>query len=313
MRRLFRTIRTICLPLLLAVILHGYYGPIARCDQCLCLDDAAGETIVVDDLAMRRSLCAQAAALIQRKRTAKIDELIEQLSQDRCDIELPEPRAIADGLVEVFRAARDAVVVVAGIRTCPKCEKPHLAASTATGFVIAPTGIVVTNHHVVDNQENEALVVMTADRRVFAVQRVLAADEANDLAILEIDAKGLKSLPIAPPGTTPVGTPVCVISHPAGRFYTFTSGVVSRHMKIRNKEKTTDAIAITADYARGSSGAPVMNHRGQVVAIVKSTESIGAVHHSKDGEDHENVQMVFKVCIPSEGILKLIGGSDESE
>ena len=289
----------------LILLLLGVISSVASAGQCLCAGDEA-ESPVVDDRAIMQGIASQTAALIGRKQSVEGAKLIEQLKRKTTELTLPEQRETASGPIEVYRVAREAVVIVAGVRKCPNCEKPHLTASTASGFAISADGIIVTNHHVVNNNDNETMIVMTADRKVFAVKEVLAADAVNDLAILRTEAKNLKTLPIAAAAKSPIGSPVHVLSHPAGRFYTYTTGVVSRRMKIRNAGKTIDAVAITADYARGSSGAPVMNDHGQVVAVVKSTESIGATHHSDDGKEHESVQMVFKVCIPAENILDLI-------
>jgi len=145
---------------------------------------------------------------------------------------------------------------------------------------------------------------MTADQRVFPVEEVLAASRADDLAILRISAKGLQPLPIAEtPAAAQVGSAVGVISHPDGRFYCYTSGIISRYMKIHSAGQQVDAVSITADYARGSSGAPVLNREAQVVAIVMSTES---VYYTEDEGQQHNLQMVFKTCIPARSLRKLV-------
>jgi hypothetical protein len=80
--------------------------------------------------------------------------------------------------------------------------------------------------------------------------------------------------------------------------------MVSRHVKSRLKNGAmVDFVSITADYARGSSGGPVLNDRGEVIGIVKSTQPI--FYRMIEGKG-ENLQMVVKLCIPSASILKLI-------
>jgi S1-C subfamily serine protease len=158
----------------------------------------------------------------------------------------------------------------------------------------------------VNDPNKIALVVMTADQHVYPVERILAASHAEDLAIIKIDAQDMAALPLVITlQSAPVGSDVSVISHPAGRFYCYTSGVVSRHVAVRSGNRDVDRLLITADVARGSSGAPVLNDRGQVVAIVKGTNSV--YYSVKDGE-RKNLQMVFKTCIPSQSLAKLIDG-----
>jgi hypothetical protein len=261
-----------------------------------------GESISIEDRALLAHLVEQGTRLIDQCRVTEMDTLVKQLDLDRCRLELPEPRPLADDPVEIYARARDSVVVVGGLYECKKCREWH--ATAASGFLITTSGAVVTNYHVVNNPGKAALVVMTSDRRVFPVRRVLAASRPNDLAILQVDAEGLTPLPIAAASdAAPVGSAVGVISHPARRFYCFTSGVVSRYMKIRAAGAEIDALSITADYAHGSSGAPVLNSKGQVIAIVKSTESI---YGSIASGQRKNLQMVFKTCLPAKHLLRLI-------
>jgi S1-C subfamily serine protease len=94
-----------------------------------------------------------------------------------------------------------------------------------------------------------------------------------------------------------------VISHPDRRFYTLTDGIVSRYSTSTGGGKKTSVMMITADFARGSSGGPVFNDCGAVVGYVGSTVS---VYYNVDKGRKDNLQMVFKQCIPTGNVLKLI-------
>lgn len=59
-------------------------------------------------------------------------------------------------------------------------------------------------------------------------------------------------------------------------------------------------LEITADYAAGSSGSPIVNDKGQVVGIVSMTNTIKYPNEARD------VQMVRKICVPSSAIAKLV-------
>jgi len=258
--------------------------------------------VSIEDRLVENRLTEEGERLITLGRTTPARVLIQQLGRNRCQLNLPQQVPVVQDPVELFQVAKDSVVVIAGLYRCERCSQWHT--SIASGFVVASSGAVVTNYHVVDNPNQETMVAMTADQRVFPVEEVLAASRADDLAILKVAADDLRPLPVAnASAAAPVGSTVSVVSHPDGRFYCYTSGIVSRYMRIRSAGQHVDAVSITADYARGSSGAPVLSSQGMVVAVVMSTESI---YYTEDGQRQRNLQMVFKTCIPSKSLHKLV-------
>ena len=274
---------------------------------CQDADVAHLQAAGIEDRLLKSSLIRQGVALIEGRRTIGAAVLNKQLAVSSCQLDLPPAGPSVSDSAELFRIAKDSVVVVGGLYKCSKCSRWH--ADTASGFVISPYGAVVTNYHVVDCSTERALVVMTADSHVYPVERVLAASRADDLAILKVDAEGLQPLTLAGGvDAAPVGSAVSIISHPDGRFYCYTAGVVSRYMKTELAGQEVDAVAVTADYARGSSGAPVLNSQGQVVAVVSSTESI---YYSEDGQRQRDFQMVFRTCIPSSSLWKMIRSTSQ--
>ena len=183
---------------------------------------------------------------------------------------------------------------------CGKCSKWHT--SMASAFAIGQDGIIVTNHHVLEKDEGEILGAMDFQGNVFSVDKVLAANREDDLVILKL--RDAKLIPMALAKPANVGADVWVISHPNRKLFTMTKGMVSRYqMILKNGQKPGRRMSITADYAKGSSGAPVFNRKGQVVGVVSSTSSI---YYSVENGKKENLQMVFKNCIPVESIHELI-------
>ncbi|WP_428936721.1 S1 family peptidase [Fontivita pretiosa] len=216
---------------------------------------------------------------------------------------------------EVYLRARDAVVVVGRIYKCDRCPNWHL--NGGSGFIIdSSAGIVVTNYHVVDQapERNKTLAVADHRVRVFPVRQILAASKAHDLAILKIDLKEVDNLPALPLADAPadVATPAHVIHHPGGRYYTFTSGFVSRRFESRWANQTIPMISITAEYALGSSGAPVLNDRGQVIGIVARTSPLNATINDNPTTSPSTMpaptyaQMVERRCVPVESLRDMI-------
>jgi len=256
---------------------------------------------VIDDLALRRVLQNTARKLMDSKKATPSAELLKQLTRKQCKITPPPARAKAMTPAQAYARCKSAVIVAAGLYKCTKCTKWHTGG--ASGVLIGPSGVFVTNYHVMANTRNKAMVAMTADGQVYPVTEVLAASAADDLAIVRLDAGGkrLAALPVA--ADSPIGTPVTVISHPKSRLYTLTAGIISRYQKTRRAGKTVDMMTITADFAQGSSGAPILDDRGSVIGLVTSTSS---VYYPAKGGKKERLQMVFKQCVPGASILKLI-------
>src|SRR5690606_40855503 len=161
--------------------------------------------------------------------------------------------------------------------------------------------------------EQRAIIAMTADGRVFPVKETLAGDKRADVAILRVDSvdqRGERATfePLELADGSRVGQAVRVISHPDGRHYTLTEGIVSRRYR-DTRHGGTRWMTITADYARGSSGGPLFDEAGRVVGMVASTSSV-YYDHDDDG-DPRNLQMVWKQCVPVENIRALLRPSRE--
>lgn len=267
-------------------------------------DIAGSAARLINDRQIGGSIEAAATKLIADSKTAKVSQLHTGLKNEVCLVNLARPQEKKLTAAELYDQCAPSVLVFSGIYKCTKCTNWH--AAPASGFVISEDGIAVTNYHVVEKGNNETFVAMTFDGKVYPVKEILAASKADDLAIVQLDLPTgvkLKALPIAPGAA--IGSPVTLISHPDRRFYTLTTGIVSRYHTASRNNDPMNLVTITADYARGSSGAPVLSEQGQVVAIVASTQS---VYYNTEGGKQENLQMVFKQCIPSGSLLKMIVG-----
>jgi S1-C subfamily serine protease len=253
----------------------------------------------VNDDQVMELLDRGADQLVSAGRTVKMRELIGQLGRSSCSVPLKKAPANKLTTAELVAKSRAGVVIIGDLYKCKKCPRWHVGASS--GFMLSESGVCVTCYHVVNVPESPTLVAMTSDGRVVAVKEVLAANKNTDVAILQLDGTGFTPLPLDI--DAPVGAPVRVVSHPDDHFFTLSEGIISRYVSVpleRNGGEVT-MMAITADFGAGSSGAPVFNDRGGVVGMVNNTQSL--YYDPKRGKD---LQMVFKHCLPSQYVLKLI-------
>ena len=272
---------------------HVEAAPAERSAKIL-VDDA------VDDDAIRDILTVAGEKLLKGGDAVEMKALIAQLSRRECSVKLCAALKEKLGSVELMARDRAAVAVVASPYKCKDCEKTHI--STASGFFISEDGVLVTCYHVVDAPEDQTMLVMTGDGRIARVKEVLAADRADDIAILQVEGTGFTAVPLA--AGAPTGAPVRVFSHPDERFYSLTEGYISRYSVFAEEgKKRTRVMTITADFAKGSSGGPVFDESGNVVGMVASTESI---YYEESDEKQSDLQMVFKHCTPAAAILRLI-------
>jgi S1-C subfamily serine protease len=203
----------------------------------------------------------------------------------------------APAFPSLFARAKAATLVLGHLYLCGKCEKYH--ANLAGGVLLSSDGFALTNYHVLDFREAIVFGAMTSTGQVYAIDQVLAASKADDIALVRLrGANGLPHLNLQPQVET--GDEVFVVSHPDGHFYTLTRGYVARRY-LTAKERIP-RLQITADFAKGSSGSGIFNQRGDLVGLVTSTNSI---YYNETEGKKDNLQMVVKSGVPVESILKL--------
>ena len=253
-----------------------------------------------NDFQLRSNFQIGLEKLLDGNQSVSLAELKKQLNQKHSGVEIGDIPFSTVSPNKLYDQISKSVLVIGRLYNCGKCSKWHT--STASAFVISRDGIIVTNHHVLENDDGEILGAMDYKGNVYSIEKVLAANEEDDLAILKLRNAELTPMALGKPAN--VGSDVWVISHPDRKMYMMTKGMVSRYNMIMDKNrKPGRRMSITADYAKGSSGAPVFNRKGQVVGVVSSTNSI---YYNVVNGKKENLQMVVKNCIPVESIHKLI-------
>ncbi len=96
--------------------------------------------------------------------------------------------------------------------------------SLGSGLIIDPSGIVVTNEHVIEGASK--ILVTTLDGRELEAT-VLGSDRDADLAVLKVQAKGLPATPLGKSANLLMGETVVAVGNPFGLSHTVTTGVLS--------------------------------------------------------------------------------------
>src|SRR5262245_29176741 len=144
-------------------------------------------------------------------------------------------------------------------------EQPRRSVrSMGSGFIINSTGHIITNNHVVENA-TEIMVKLTDGREFTA--KVVGRDPKTDLALLKVEATGLPTIALGDSSEIKVGEPVMAIGNPFGLEQTVTTGIVSATGRVIGQGPYDDFVQTDASINPGNSGGPLINARGQAIAI----------------------------------------------
>jgi S1-C subfamily serine protease len=151
------------------------------------------------------------------------------------------------------------------------------ALGNGTGFVVRADGVLATNHHVVEALSDGAVAVDSAGVR-HAVLGVLADDPVHDLALVKIEGAGYPVLPFADAAQLHIADAVLLIGSTYGYDQSLAVGVIStlRDQFPKGTKFAEGSVPLgplvqhTAQSGQGSSGSPVVNLRGEVVAVQHS-------------------------------------------
>ncbi|WED44091.1 Do family serine endopeptidase [Legionella cardiaca] len=150
-------------------------------------------------------------------------------------------------------------------------DKPRKFQSIGSGVIVDPqNGIIITNDHVI---RNASLITVTLNdgRRLKA--KLIGGDSDTDIAVLKIDAKNLKSLPIGNSDNVEVGDFVVAIGNPFGlnsfgNSQTATFGIISATKRSDlNIEGVENFIQTDAAINPGNSGGALVNSKGELIGI----------------------------------------------
>ena len=201
--------------------------------------------------------------------------------------EASAPRVLAgpatDSLAPLVRKTAPAVVNIAVLQPSPAQQNPLLqdpffrryfgvpdaalqpAIAAGSGVIVdGERGFVITNFHVVRNAQ--AVQVILKDGRKFPARPIGFAPNL-DLAVLQIGAKNLPTLPLGDSKTLEVGDYVVAIGNPFGLGQTVTSGIISATDRPLGQGDSRRFIQTDAPINPGNSGGALINLDGELIGI----------------------------------------------
>jgi len=142
-----------------------------------------------------------------------------------------------------------------------------------SGFIIHPSGYVITNDHVVAGENKISITVFAREqdgqliKKQYENVRIIASSAEWDLALLKIEDAGNGVFPTVPLGDSSMlrqGQRVFAIGNPLGLERSVSEGIVSTHNRLIQGRLFIQA---TAQISPGNSGGPLFNMRGEVVGV----------------------------------------------
>ena len=215
-----------------------------------------------------------------------------------------EPEEVSSGAVTTLQDVQSAIIQIQaeGSFVDPEFGLQLNSAGRGSGFIIDPSGIAVTNNHVVTG--SALLRVWVGGETQPRNARVLGVSECSDLAVIDIDGDGYPYLEWYPSAPT-VGTDLYVAGFPLGDpEFTLTRGIVS---KARADGETPwssvdSVIEYDATTNPGNSGGPVVDNEARVLAVhyagnsstrqaygIGSDLAAGVVERLRQGEDVHSI------------------------
>jgi serine protease Do len=147
-----------------------------------------------------------------------------------------------------------------------KAGPPRKISSLGSGFVIDPSGLIVTNNHVIEGADE--IIISFTDGTKLKVAKILGHDPKTDLALLKVEPKKpLHAVTFGDSAKMRVGDWVMAIGNPFGLGGSVTVGIISATKRDINAGPYDDFLQTDAAINRGNSGGPLFNMDGQVIGV----------------------------------------------
>ena len=247
-------------------------GIIALCLVCALLGGLVGASF------MGRSLDGRIAALEDARTEQALERITEAAAAGSADnaqaatpVKNDSAALTASSIYE--QACEQVVGVTTEVTYTNFFGMNSSSAVSGTGFIVSEDGYILTNYHVIElaaQNDKDVNVILYDGTRYTA--SIVGYEKYNDVAVLKIDANGLKPVSFGNSDSLSVGDLVYAVGNPLGELdFSMSTGHVSALDRAITSDESGVAInmfQIDAAVNSGNSGGPVYNAAGEVVGIV---------------------------------------------
>lgn len=202
----------------------------------------------------------------------------------------------ANPVVDIAKYVTPSVVGVSNkVTTQSKKGPSQVEQASGSGFIISSDGLILTNYHVIEGS-NAVTVILSGGKEVNAV--IKGTDPLNDIAVLKIEEQNLTPVKFGDSSKLQVGEMAVAIGNPLGEELagTVTQGVISAlERKIDLGGKVLSLIQTDAAINPGNSGGPLLNSKGEVIAI--NTAKPGIAGYNENGQPITSEGIGFSIPI----------------
>ena len=190
-------------------------------------------------------------------------------------LETSKPVAITPATETVSQIVQNVKPSVVSIKA-----EGNSGSGTGSGFIYREDGYIVTNNHVAAPAINGGKLTVYLEDKTSFEAKLVGRNASYDLAVLKIDATGLKPVNIGDSSAINVGDLTVAFGSPLGLTGTVTSGIVSainRPVTAGGADDQSFISAIQTDAAinPGNSGGPLVNGQGQVIGVNSAIATLG--------------------------------------
>ncbi len=186
--------------------------------------------------------------------------------------ETQDPQVLPSIADVVAKVKPSVVAITTEVITSDFFNRQYTQQGAGSGWIIDGDGIIVTNNHVIEDARS--ITVTLDDGSTYDVDMdSIFIDQLSDLAILEVDARGLPELDIGESSKLRVGDWVIAIGNALGQGIRATEGIISRRgvqLPVSAGQTLYDLIETTAAINPGNSGGPLVNLSGEVIGITSA-------------------------------------------